>query len=108
MPWGTKTRQERSYGAAWEKLRKLTIARDKGLCQMCLKEGRVTRGKDVDHIVSRAKAKQMGWSDERTESLANTQYLCRDHHLAKTEQEQGKTKRPPRPKIGPDGWPVEG
>lgn len=108
MPWGSKTRQERNYGSAWEKLRKLTIARDKGLCQMCLKEGRVTRGKDVDHIVSRAKAKQMGWSDERTESLANTQYLCREHHLAKTEQEQGKTKRPPRPKIGPDGWPVEG
>lgn len=106
MTWGTKSRQERSYGAAWEKLRKLAIERDKGLCQMCLKEGRVTLGKDVDHIVSRAKAKQLGWSTERTESLANVQYICRAHHLKKTEEEQGKKKNPPRPKIGPDGWPI--
>lgn len=50
MPWGTKSRHERNYGYAWEKLRKQTIERDKGLCQMCLKEGRITPGKDVDHI----------------------------------------------------------
>lgn len=104
--WGTKSRQERSYGAAWERLRKLTIARDKGLCQMCLKENRITPGKDVDHVVSRAEAKRRGWSEAATESLANTQYLCRSHHLAKTEEEQGKTKRPPKPTIGADGWPI--
>lgn len=106
MPWGTKSRQERDYGSSWEKLRKLVIARDKGLCQSCLKEGRITPGKDVDHIVSRAKAKQLGWSKEATESLSNTQYLCRPHHLAKTEQEQGKTKHAPKPRIGADGWPI--
>lgn len=106
MIWGTKSRHERNYGYAWERLRKQTIERDKGLCQMCLKEGRTTPGKDVDHIVSRAKAKQLGWSKERTESLSNTQFLCRNHHLAKTEEEQGKTKHAPKPTIGEDGWPI--
>lgn len=107
MPWGLKSRHERSYGKEWERLRKLVIERDKGLCQACLKENRITPGKDVDHIVSRAKARQLGWSKESTESLSNAQYLCRSHHLAKTEQEQGKTKHAAKPRIGADGWPIE-
>lgn len=107
MAWGSKSRQERGYGAEWDRLRKKVIERDKGLCQACIKEGRVTPGKDVDHVVSRARAKQLGWSKERTECLANTQYLCRPCHLAKTEREQGKTKHAPRPTYGADGWPIE-
>lgn len=107
MTWGTKTRQERGYGAEWEKLRQQTIKRDKGLCQQCIREGRVTIGKDVDHVVSRAEAHRRGWSKERTECLANTQYLCKPCHDVKTEAEQGKKKRPPMPKIGVDGYPID-
>ena len=106
MVWGTKSRQERGYGKDWDKLRKQAIERDKGLCQACLKENKITPGKDVDHITSRARAKQLGWRKERTESLSNVQFLCRSHHLAKTEQEQGKTKHAPKPRIGADGWPI--
>jgi len=107
MPWGPKTRQERGYGAAWEKLRKKVIERDKGLCQPCLKQGRVTRFQAVDHITSRARAKQLGWSKERTESEANCQCICDPCHAVKTEEEQGKKKHAPKPQIGPDGWPIE-
>lgn len=106
MAWGTKSRQERGYGSQWEKLRKLVIERDKGLCQICLKQGRYTPGKDVDHIISKAEAKRRGWTQAQTDALSNLAYACRPCHLAKTEAEQGKTKRAPLPKIGIDGWPI--
>lgn len=106
MVWGTKSRQERGYGAAWERLRKKVIERDKGLCQICLAKGIVHPGKDVDHKVSKARAKQLGWTKEQTEAMSNLWYICRDEHLKKTEEEQGKTKHAPKPRIGPDGWPI--
>lgn len=107
MPWGKESRQARGYGAEWERLRKIVIARDMGLCQICKRAGRVTQGKDVDHIVSKAEAARRGWSKERTDDIANLEYVCVPCHKVKTEQEQGKTKNAPRPKIGLDGWPVE-
>lgn len=105
--WGTKSRQERDYGPEWERLRKRAIDRDQRLCQPCLKEGRVTIFQAVDHIMSRANAKRLGWSRERTESLENVQCICDPCHLKKTEQEQGKKKHAPKPRIGLDGWPIE-
>lgn len=107
MAWGNLSRQARGYGTEWTKLRKLVIERDKGLCQPCLKKGRVTRFQAVDHIVSKARAKQLGWSMERTESMENCQAICDSCHIAKTEEEQGKTKHAPKPRIGADGWPME-
>lgn len=106
MTWGLKSRQERGYGSAWSKLRKLVIERDKGLCQACLKEGRVTQGKDVDHIVSKAKAAKLGWTQSQVDNVANCQYLCRAHHLQKTKEEVGATYRP-KLTYGLDGWPIE-
>lgn len=107
MAWGTKSRQERGYGAAWEKVRKLVIARDKGLCQMCLQAGRVTQGRDVDHKKPKAECTRLGWTRAQMDDPANLWYLCGPCHLDKTEAEQGKKKNPPRPKIGIDGYPVE-
>lgn len=107
MAWGTRSRQERGYNYQWEKMRKIVIERDKGLCQMCLAKNRITPGKDVDHKKSKAECKRLGWSKEATDSPNNLWYLCRPCHLAKTEEEQGKTKRPPKQKIGEDGWPVD-
>ena len=104
--WGTKSRHERNYGYAWEKLRKKVIERDKGLCQPCLKANRITRFQAVDHITSRARAKQLGWPESRTESVDNCQCICDDCHSKKTEEEQGKTKHAPKPRIGADGWPI--
>lgn len=107
MPWSKESRQSRGYGAAWTKTRAKVIERAKGLCEECKRNGRVTAGKDVDHVVSRAKAKVLGWSRARTEALANLQYLCRPCHLEKSAKETGRTYREPRPAIGEDGWPVE-
>ena len=104
--WGSKSRHERGYGLEWTRLRKQVIERDKGLCQICLEKGIVHLGKDVDHKVSKARAAQLGWSKAQTEALSNLWYICRAEHLKKTEEEQGKTKRPPKPTIGADGWPT--
>lgn len=106
MAWGSKSRHERKYGAAWERLRKIVIERDKGLCQPCARKGLVTRFQAVDHIISRARAKQLGWSEARTENPSNCQAICEKCHSIKTEQEQGKTKHAPKPRIGADGWPI--
>lgn len=107
MAWGTLSRQERGYDKDWDAVRKVVIARDKGLCQMCLKDGRVTPGRDVDHKKSKAECKRLGWNRKQMDNPSNLWYLCHPCHLAKTEKEQGKTKHAPKPTIGLDGWPVE-
>lgn len=73
------SRHERGYGTAWGKLRAYVLNRDKGLCQPCLRDGRVTAGREVDHIVN----KQRGGTDDSS----NLQCICRDCHRAKTATE---------------------
>lgn len=74
---GTST--QRGYGAFWRRLRAQVLDRDQGLCQPCLKAGRVTAAREVDHI----KAKARGGTDE----LANLQAICLPCHRAKTARE---------------------
>ena len=106
MVWGTKSRHQRGYGSAWVKVRAKVLERDHGLCQPCRREKRVTLGRAVDHIVSKAKAKQLGWSQARIDHPDNLQTICDPCHAEKTEAEQGKTKRPAPRKIGLDGFPI--
>jgi 5-methylcytosine-specific restriction protein A len=106
MPWSKESRQSRGYGAEWEKARLRVIERDKGLCQPCLRDGRVTQFKDVDHVVSRDLAAKRGWTHAKTEHPDNLQCICTDCHKRKTAEEKGGTYRP-RVQIGLDGWPVE-
>ena len=107
MAWSKESRQSRGYDAEWEQTRKQVIKRDKGLCQQCLREGRVKRGTDVDHIVSKAEAAKRGWSREQQDALSNLELLCKvPCHEAKTARENGRTYRP-KVAIGLDGWPVE-
>lgn len=107
MVWGLKSRQERGYGASWDRVRKVVIERDKGLCQMCLQKNRITPGKDVDHKKPKAECARLRWTKAQTDHPSNLWYLCRQCHLQKTEEEQGKTKHAPKPTIGEDGWPIE-
>lgn len=107
MAWSKLSRQERGYGAAWERVRKVVLERDRGLCQICLKRGAYTTANIVDHIISKAKAEVLRWSAERTEHPNNLQVICHPCHLVKSEEEQGKKKRP-SVTIGPDGWPIAG
>jgi 5-methylcytosine-specific restriction endonuclease McrA len=92
------TRQERGYGAAWQRIRKLAIARDRGLCQTCLAKSKVTPFDEVDHI----KPKAQGGTD----NLDNLQCICKPCHAVKTSAEGAQAKGyRVRKTIGADGWP---
>jgi 5-methylcytosine-specific restriction protein A len=90
-----ESRHARGYGTAWDKLRKAIMARDKGLCQPCLRKGRVTAGNAVDHIQPKAK----GGTDDPT----NLQVICRPCHLDKTMRENG---RRPKQAFDVNGRPI--
>jgi 5-methylcytosine-specific restriction protein A len=70
---------ERKRGSAGVKDRQRIKERDCGLCVRCQKEGRVSLGKVVDHIVPL----WAGGSDEDE----NKQLLCDPCHDAKTARE---------------------
>ena len=91
-----ESRHARGYGTAWEKLRKQALARDKGLCQPCLRAERVTAAHAVDHI----KQKAAGGTDD----LENLQSICRACHLDKTLTDNGRRRKV---QIAEDGWPVK-
>lgn len=106
MAWSKLSRQERGYGPAWDRVRKVVRARDADQCQVCLKAGRLgVISNIVDHVISKENAKRAGWSAERTEHPDNLQVICHPCHLVKTEEEQGK-KKYAQITTGPDGWPV--
>ena len=108
MTWSKLSRQERGYGAAWDRVRKVVLARDAGQCQVCRKAGRLgVISNIVDHIISKANAKRAGWSETRTEHPDNLQVICEPCHLVKSENEQGKKKQPAI-SFGDDGWPIQG
>jgi 5-methylcytosine-specific restriction enzyme A len=80
------SRHERGYGSEWDKKRLRIFERDCGLCQECLRNGRVTAcgGKPYsafcDHIINKAE----GGTDDDD----NLQTLCNDCHKAKTDAEK--------------------
>ena len=80
------TRQERGYGAEWEKTRKRILSRDKGLCQVCMTEGKLRPAKQVDHKVPKAE----GGTDED----GNLQAICVPCHQAKTAAEARRGRGP--------------
>lgn len=106
MPW-TGTAESRGYDWEWKKRRARVLARDGNLCQCkhCKAEGRVTYAGEVDHVVSRAEAKRLGWTHERTESDDNLSAIAHDCHVRKSIEERGGTMRE-RVEIGLDGWPL--
>lgn len=73
------TRHQRGYGWAWEKLRKVILERDSGLCQPCLKAERTTLATHVDHITP----KSAGGTDDPP----NLRAICRACHDEKTRRE---------------------
>lgn len=81
-------RHARGYGTNWEKLRLVILRRDNGICQQCLRDGRLTAVGDkpysafVDHIVPKV--------DGGTDDEGNLQTLCRKCHTAKTDREKLK------------------
>lgn len=105
MAWSKESRHKRGYGAAWDKKRKRILERDGGLCrcQHCKAAGRILIASEVDHVISKARARKMGWTEERIDDESNLAAINSDCHKRKTAEEEGKT---PRPTIGADGWPT--
>lgn len=78
-------RHDRGYGTAWVKARDRILTRDAGLCQPCLRAGRVTMARQVDHIVPK--------SAGGTEDDSNLQAICAPCHKAKTQAEALQSRR---------------
>jgi 5-methylcytosine-specific restriction protein A len=104
--WHKTSRHERGYGSDWVKRRERVIQRDHGLCQACLRKGRLTpyrkgQGFAVDHIRPKAKG--------GTDADENLELLCRECHDAKTAAEvaeaQGRTITPPT-QYDKEGRPI--
>lgn len=64
----------------WQKIRQAVIARDSGLCQICVKRGLTVPGTDVDHVNN----------DGDDNELTNLVLLCHECHSLKTAQDMGK------------------
>ena len=82
------TSAERGYDYAWQQLRKRVLKRDKGLCQI---KGSGCRfvAREVDHVVSKAAAREKGWTDTEIDDETNLQSACTPCHAAKTKAERG-------------------
>ena len=77
--------RERLPRAAWNRLRRVVLARDGGRCVQC----RVGWRLEVDHV----RPLERGGSND----LDNLQTLCRGHHIAKTRAENfARTDTPER------------
>ena len=72
------TRQERGYGASWQRLRKIVLNREP-LCRHCKAMGKLTPAKEVDHIDGNV----------NNSSMNNLQPLCKGCHSRKTAKGRG-------------------
>ncbi|WP_299312384.1 HNH endonuclease signature motif containing protein [uncultured Halomonas sp.] len=72
-------RRARQGGRPWRRRRDRVLQRDKGLCQPCLQQGRVTPATEVDHILNIARG--------GSESDDNLQAICAACHREKTQRE---------------------
>lgn len=88
----TTSSTARGYGYAWQQLRLIVLARDNGLCQCpeCKQSGRIRKASEVDHIVSKARAAQLGWSQQQVDSLDNLRSVHPECHKRITMRDQGR------------------
>ena len=88
----TTSSTARGYGSAWQRLRLIVLARDNGLCQCpeCKSSGRIRKAREVDHIVSKAKAAQLGWTQRQVDSLDNLRSVHSECHKRITMRDQGR------------------
>ena len=88
------SRHKRGYGTGWDKKRIRIFERDHYLCQECKRKGRLTLVGDkpysafCDHIMNKAEARALGWTEEQIEADENLETLCKACNTAKTDQEK--------------------
>jgi len=73
---------QRGYNATWRKLRDRFV-KEHPLCAECLKQGIITPGAEVDHIIPHRGDQELFFDME------NLQHLCTPCHTAKTIKEGG-------------------
>ncbi len=85
---GDKSAHERGYTWRWTSvIRPAILSRDGGLCQ--IKGPSCTYvAREVDHKVSKGKARAQGWTDEQIDDESNLQSACVTCHKAKTQAEK--------------------
>lgn len=71
----------------WKKARRQAIVNAGGLCEHCKKKGRVTKGREVDHIVELTDENKSDWNIAYNPD--NLQYLCSDCHNHKHDRSIG-------------------
>lgn len=81
------SRHERGYGSAWDRIRRGILARDFGLCQVCLPKGIVHEGTEVDHKVSKAEWKRLHGNLNGVDDPSNLQAINKVCHRVKTQAE---------------------
>lgn len=99
MAYSSKSRHERGYGNAWDKLRKIILRRDHGLCQCeeCKRLGRLLAASHVDHIKRKC--------DGGTDDPSNLRAVNAECHKRITAEQAGRQYRG-KTAIGVDGWPI--
>ena len=102
MAWQGNSRN-RLRGRRWIAIRERIIARDKGICQECVRLGTVTKSSVVYQVGHRIALMDGGTDDDD-----NLECECERHAKAKTAAESARAQgRKPRRRIGLDGWPVD-
>jgi len=69
------------HTAEWYRVRQYVIQRAKGLCEECLRQGRIEAGVEVDHIQPLTDENWQDWNVAYNPD--NLQLLCRDCHNLK-------------------------
>lgn len=87
------SRHERGYGSEWDKIRKLIMVRDDGLCQPCMRANRITVATQVDHVINKAEWKIAHGSLTGVDAQTNLQAICGDCHKTKTQSESTQARR---------------
>lgn len=83
------------------------LERDEWLCQCrhCKASGANRVASEVDHVIPKAKARQLGWTTERMDDPSNLVAINAECHKRKTVEDDGK-EYAGRVPIGLDGWPT--
>ncbi len=95
---GRGSRHERGLGTVWDKLRLVILRRDNGLCQCDQCKGgeiggKLTPASEVHHIVGRAKARRMGWTQEQIDDPSNLAAINRECHKRATAADSAEARR---------------
>ncbi|MFD2752393.1 HNH endonuclease [Virgibacillus siamensis] len=65
----------------WKESRLIAIQKANGLCEECIKQGKIEAGKEVDHIIELTDDNKHDWNIAYNPD--NLQYLCASCHNVK-------------------------